>query len=105
VERRGLRLPAICRQAIGIVTQAAERDSRLTGSRSDRCLECFEGLSRVDVSHTGVAAFRFARGPAHDFDAFVAQLSSLLEDFKQGEVRENGAYETELHRRDSWRFP
>ena len=51
----------------------------------------------VNVAHTGVAAFRFARGPAGYLQAFEAHLGGDVHNFLKAPSVQNGGEQTEFH--------
>ena len=70
-------------QGVGIVAQAADVDVRVGYQCTDLVRGGLGQAGHVDVGSPGVAAFRFAYGPAHDLDAVKPFLRGKLNDLAE----------------------
>ena len=87
-------LIAVGGKRVGVITQPADAETGFGGLSLERVTRRGEVVD-VNMGHTRVTSVGFALGPAHQFNAVVAQVHGHLQDFSQGRVGQDGTDEAQ----------
>jgi hypothetical protein len=85
------------REAIRVVPERAELNSRAGSRRSSFVDQLRVRKCRVEVRDSGVSSFGWTGWPTHDLDAVVSDSGGRTEDFSERAVRKYGTDKSELH--------
>ena len=84
-------------QRVGIITQRRNTDAVFRAKAVYVVSLCFCEIDDINMRHPGEFPFRFATGPASDFEAGEFIFGSKLKDPFKGEIREDRGKKSELH--------
>ena len=89
-------------EGIRIVAQAGDGHARLPCQLADSA-EAFLGeVCDIEMADAGVAAVRASGRPAHQLDAGEALVAGHVHHLFQGQIAQDGADKTELHRKTAF---